>query len=252
MKRALVTGSFRRLGAEIAVRLAREGYQVALHGRRGSDPEAWVVAAIGETGMRCTVVHADFTMPGEVAGLVAAAERQLGGPLGLLVNNAAQFRSDEGCTTSHANLLEHFTVNTMAGILLAQDLRARLGPEGRAAVINILDQRVAAPPSDQLAYTLSKQAAAEATRTLARALAPQVRVCGVAPGLTIPTEGYDAGQIERLAELMPLRRLPQPQDIADAVVYLAAASSVTGEVIFVDGGAHLESFQQDFINLKTG
>ena len=125
--------------------------------------------------------------------------------------------------------------------------------DGRGAgrsIVNILDQRLVHPHGDQLAYTLSKQALAGFTQIAARELAPRgIRVNAVAPGLTIATGDYDATKIKRLADMMPLHDLPQPQDIAQAVLYLAEAASVTGQVIAVDRGAHLESYPRDFMHL---
>ena len=116
-------------------------------------------------------------------------------------------------------------------------------------IINILDQRIDHPHGDQLAYTLSKLALAGLTRTSAASLAPKVRVNAVAPGLTIATPDYDAAQMERLGEMMPLARLPQAEEIAQAVLYLTDASAVTGQTLYVDGGAHLKSYERDFMHL---
>jgi pteridine reductase len=116
-------------------------------------------------------------------------------------------------------------------------------------VIHILDQRILNPVADQLAYTLSKQALWQATRTLAISLAPAVRVNAIAPGLTLPTQDYAPGQMDRIAGMMPLGLLPSPADIAEAALYLASARAVTGQTIFVDGGANLTAFPQDFVDL---
>ena len=134
-------------------------------------------------------------------------------------------------------------------MLLAQAL-ARALPDGAdGAVVNILDQRVLNPPVDQAAYTASKLALANLTRVLARAFAPRVRVNAVAPGLTIPGDDYADDQVRRLAAAMPLGRLPQPADVADAVAFLAGARAVTGQTLFVDGGASLESWPRDFVHM---
>jgi NAD(P)-dependent dehydrogenase (short-subunit alcohol dehydrogenase family) len=128
-------------------------------------------------------------------------------------------------------------------------LARALGPDQSACVINVLDQRIRQPNSDQISYTLSKQALAAATETLARALAPKIRVNAVAPGLTLPTEDYRPAQMAALEALMPLKRLPEADDIADAVLWLARAEATTGQTIFVDGGASLKSFERDFVFL---
>ena len=115
------------------------------------------------------------------------------------------------------------------------------------SIVNIIDQRVQNPNADQFSYTLSKTALAGATRALAANFAPALRVNAVAPGLTMPTPEYSAAQIDRCAAAMPLDILPRPEDIADAVAYLATAQAVTGQTLFVDGGAHLKSFDRDFL-----
>jgi len=115
------------------------------------------------------------------------------------------------------------------------------------ATVHILDQRVRNPNGDQLSYTLSKQALAESVRTLAVALGHRARVNGVAPGLVIPTGEYGAGQVHAARDAMPLGLLPEPADIADAVLYLAQARTVTGQIVFVDGGANLKQFDRDFV-----
>jgi NAD(P)-dependent dehydrogenase (short-subunit alcohol dehydrogenase family) len=238
---ALVTGSWRRLGAHIAARLAREGYDIALHAGHSVEPEAWLIKELA--GVEHRLFVADLADSHAVAGLVPAVEGHFERPVTLLVNNASRFAASE-CESSAPfdDLLEHLSVNTAAPLALAKAIRDGL-------VVNILDQRIVHPPRDQIAYTISKQALAEMTRTLAVALAPKVRVNGVAPGLTIPTDDYSSQQLERLAVAMPLGRLPEPQEIADAVAYLAKAKSVTGVTIFVDGGAHLHAFDRDFVHL---
>lgn len=238
---ALVTGSWRRLGAHIAARLAGEGYDLALHAGHEAEPEGWLVEAMA--GVEHRLFVADLADGDAVARLVPAVEAHFGRPVTLLVNNASRFAAIEGdAATPFDDLLAHLSVNTAAPFALAQAIRS-------GAVVNILDQRIVHPPRDQVAYTISKQALAEATRTLAMALAPGVRVNGVAPGLTIPTDDYSPEQMARLAVAMPLGALPEPDGIADAVAYLAGATSVTGVTIFVDGGAHLRSFDRDFVHL---
>lgn len=238
---ALVTGSWRRLGAHVAARLAGEGYDIALHAGHSVEPEAWLTKELA--GVEHRLFVADLADDHDVAGLVPAVEAHFGRPVTLLVNNASRFAAIDGeASAPFGDLLEHLSVNTAAPFALAKAIRAGL-------VVNILDQRIVYPPRDQIAYTISKQALAEMTRTLAVALAPKVRVNGVAPGLTIPTDDYSCEQLERLAAAMPLGRLPEPEEIADAVAYLAKAGSVTGITIFVDGGAHLTAFERDFVYL---
>ncbi|KQM98072.1 SDR family oxidoreductase [Sphingomonas sp. Leaf25] len=242
---ALVTGSFRRLGAAIAQRLAEGGHDVALHATRPGEPDAALVEAIEKAGARCEWFAADLADGAAAAGLVAAVAARFSRRVDLLVNNASCFRASDDATPGAESLVAHFAVNAAAPFVLA----TALAGQGGSAVVNILDQRIAHPHRDQLAYTLSKQALAEATRTLAAALAPAVRVNGVAPGLTLATGDYDADQLDRLRGLMPLGRLPTTDDVADAVLFLATARSSTGQLLFVDGGAGMVQFERDFVHL---
>jgi len=240
---ALVTGSYRRLGGHIACRLAQAGYDIALHASRPGDPDPAVLGAM--EGVRCEAFAADLADPVAVAGLIPAVAERFGRSVDLLVNNASCFRADDDSHPTFESLTAHFAVNAAAPFVLA----TALAGQGGTAVVNILDQRIAHPHRDQLAYTLSKQALAEATRTLALALAPAVRVNGVAPGLTIATGDYAVEQLDRLAAMMPLERLPTANQVADAVLFLARATASTGQTLYVDGGAGLVRYERDFVHL---
>lgn len=242
---ALITGSFRRLGGHIAMRLAQAGHDVALHASHPGDPDPAVIAAIEAAGAACHCFAADLADAAATRGLILAVSGQFGRRVDLLVNNASCFRTDDADYPTPESLAGHFAVNAAAPFVLA----TMLADQGGRAVVNILDQRIAHPHRDQLAYTLSKQALGEATRTLAVALAPRVRVNGVAPGLTLATDDYSAEQVVRLAALMPLGRLPDVDQVADAVLFLAHADASTGQILFVDGGAGLVSFERDFVHL---
>ena len=246
---ALVTGGWRRIGAAIARVLAGAGYDLALHAHSETKFAADFTAELQGLGAAVHPLAADLAdadaasrLPGEAMALAGRAPT-------LLVNCAALFRDDSAATVTASMLDEHLAVNLTAPVLLTRAL-ADLA-DGEAAVVHILDQRVLNPVPDQLSYTLSKQALHAAVRTLARSLAPRVRVNAVAPGLTLPTPDYTEEQWQRLTALMPLERLASPAEIAEAVLFLAGARAVTGQTIFVDGGAHLESFARDFVYLET-
>lgn len=249
MKLALVTGGMRRIGAAIAARLADEGWALALHSRRPEAPDPDLAAILAQDRCRWHAVTADLANPAEVTALLPAVADHFGTMPDLIVNNASRFVWDDPATVSAESLAAHHAVNVAAPVLLATGLATALPEGARASIVNIVDQRIRHPGADQLSYTLSKLALAGATETLARALAPRVRVNAVAPGLTIPTEDYRPAQMVRLAAMMPLARLPEPDEIASAVAWLAEAESVTGQTIFVDGGAALRQYDRDFLYL---
>ena len=246
---ALVTGGLHRVGAAIAARLAREGYALALHKRTAGEADAVLADALAETGAEHRRFAADLSRPADVDALIPAVIEAFGRAPDLLVNNAALFAEGEWPDLSAADLARMMQVNHHAPVMLAKSLVAHSGG-ARPAIVNIVDQRVAQPVPDQIAYSLSKSALWQATATLAVAFAGRARVNAVAPGLTLATEDYSAAQIERLARRMLLGALPTPEQIADAVAWLARAEAVTGQTIFVDGGAHLAPLGRDFVALE--
>lgn len=242
MRLALVTGGHRRLGAAISARLARDGWTLAIHGARDATPEPALAAVLGDW-------HgfvADMSDRAAVEALIPAVTDHFGTPPTLLVNNASMFEWDDAATASYKTLVAHGSINATAPVVLALAM-AKADAEG--SIVSILDQRIRNPNRDQLSYTLSKTALAAATRTLAVSLAPRIRVNAVAPGLTLPTLDYGEDQMARCAAAMPLGRLPAPEDIAGAVAFLADAPAITGQTVFVDGGASLKSFDRDFLYL---
>lgn len=246
MKLALITGGHRRLGAAIAARLATEGWTLALHGAHDATPDPSLAAVLSSTAAVWHGFIANLADSQAVDALIPAVIAQFGVAPTLLVNNAAIFEDDGAMTADATAIAAHHAVNAAAPVALALALY-RTGVYG--AVVNIVDQRIRNPVPDQLSYSLSKAALASATRTLAVALAPRLRFNAVAPGLTLPTANYDEAAMARIATAMPLARLATPAEIADAVLFLAGAESITGQTIFVDGGANLKSFDRDFVYL---
>ncbi len=249
MKLALVTGGMKRIGAAISARLALDGWALALHCGHETKPEPVLAVVLGAHRTRWHAFQTDLADDEARAGLLPSVMRHFGVPPTLIVNNAALFDEDDATSVTASTLARHHAVNVTAPVLLATQLAGFMAEGDRGCIINILDQRIAQPHGDQLSYTLSKQALSAATATLARSLTPKLRVNAVAPGLTMATPDYTPAQLERLAALMPLGTLPGPQGIADAVAYLANAAHVTGQTIFVDGGAHMVSFERDFVHL---
>ncbi len=245
---ALVTGAARRIGRTIALALARDGWDVAVHYGSSRDEALSTVREIEALGRRAVAVQGDLAVEAEVRHLLASATVALG-PVTCVVNNASLFEHDDIATFSADQLVRAMRTNVVAPVLLAQALHAQLADGMNGVVINLLDQKLANPNPDFLSYTLSKAALQEATTLLAMALAPKVRVVGVAPGLTLISGDQSAEGFERAHALTPLGRSSTPADIAQAVVYLARAPAVTGTTLLVDGGQHLVPSARDVMFL---
>ncbi len=246
-KLALVTGGMRRLGAVIAARLAQDGYTLALASHADTKPDAELQSALEAHAVDWVPFIADLSDTAAPAKLIEDVSAHFGRGPDLLVNNAAMFGQDDWAHMDAASLEAHFRLNLFAPLLLSQAVVAKAS--GQVAIVNIVDQRIVNPHRDQISYTLSKQALAASVRTMATAFGKAARVNAVAPGLVIETDDYAADQSERLAAMMPLGALPDPSGVADAVAYLAGAQHVTGQILFVDGGANLKSFERDFLYL---
>ncbi|MCK0196695.1 SDR family oxidoreductase [Ancylobacter sp. 6x-1] len=236
---ALVTGGAVRIGRAIGLALVTAGYDLAIHARHELPECAALERDVAALGGRTACLYGDLDDPAVVARLVPDAMAALG-PVALLVNNASEFRDDAIGTLDLAQWDRHFAVNLRAPVFLAESLATHL-PEGMAgAVVNILDQRVLKPVPRHLSYSLTKCALHAATAMMAQALAPRrIRVNAVAPGPTLRNTRQDAGAFARQSASVMLGRGPSPEEIAQAVLFLAAAHSVTGQTLAVDGGQHL-------------
>lgn len=250
-KLALVTGGHRRLGGVIAAALARAGYALAIHGSHDTKLDPRLAAAMTDAETDWEGFVADFADPEAAEELIAQVAARFGRGPDLLVNSAAMFGQDRLEDVTARELMRHYAVNCAAPTLLTKAFATVPVGAGDRCIVNILDQRIDHPHGDQLAYTLSKIALAGLTQLTARELAPRIRVNAVAPGLTMKTADYSEGQLAQLARDMPLERMPDPEQIAEAVLYLAQATAVTGQVLYVDGGAHMKDYRRDFMHLRN-
>ena len=246
---ALVTGGHRRLGGIISAAFAQAGYSLAIHGSHDTRLDSHLALTLEDNATEWDGFTVDFADPEGAEELVALVAERFGRPPDVLVNSAAIFGQDRLDSVNAGDLMRHYAVNCAAPTLLTKAFATVPAGTGDRCIVNILDQRIDHPHGDQLAYTLSKMALAGLTQLSAATLAPQIRVNAVAPGLTIATPDYDDVQMERLSTLMPLARLPQAEEIAQGVRYLAGASAVTGQTLYIDGGAHLRSYDRDFMHL---
>jgi NAD(P)-dependent dehydrogenase (short-subunit alcohol dehydrogenase family) len=242
----LVTGAARRLGREIALALAAGGWRVAVH-YRGSEADAIKTVAdcaqlAGAAAHFCT----DLSDEAAVRALLPQVIAHFG-QVDAVVNNASTFEHDSAASFSFAALEKHLRSNTGAAILLAQALHVHVaGRKATGAVVNLLDQKLWNQNPDFFSYTLSKAALEAANTMLAIALAPQLRVVGVAPGLTLTSHMLSEEKFRALHTLSPLGRSSNAADVAATVKFALDNSSITGTTLLVDGGQHLMKFERDF------
>lgn len=246
---ALITGSARRLGRAIALELAAHGWDVALHYRHSAVDAVVTEGEARACGAAAACFMADLGNEEDCRALVPAVLRQFGG-LQAVVNNASLFEYDDVQTFGHALMDRHWRSNVAPAILLAQALHAHLKGSARAGcVVNLLDQKLWNPNPDYLSYTLSKAALEAANTLLAQALAPTVRVCGVAPGVTLPSGPMDDAEFGDAHRLTPLQRSSTTADVARAVRFLLESPAITGTTLLVDGGQHLSAQPRDVMFL---
>jgi hypothetical protein len=249
---ALVTGGARRLGREIALELAAHGWDLALHYHRSADDAAATLLELRRHGATAEAFAADLADEAACRALVPAVLQRFG-RLRAVVNNASLFEPDDVHSFSTALMERHWRANVAPAVLLAQALHRHLedAPDG-GCVINLLDQKLWNPNPDYLSYTLSKAALESANTLLAQALAPRLRVCGVAPGLTLPSGPMTAADFDAAQGLTPLQRSSTPQDVARAVRFLLESPAITGTTLLVDGGQHLSHQPRDVMFLTGG
>lgn len=239
---ALVTGGARRIGRALALEAARRGYDVAVHHRDSAEDAEATAADIRALGRKAVVVAGDLARRPEQ--LVTQAADALG-PVTLLVNNASVFLDDRLENLTRESWDTHMEANLRAPIALAQAFAAQ-GGEG--LIVNLIDQRVWRPNPQFFSYSLSKAALWWATRTMAQALAPRIRVNAIGPGPTLPSIHQRSEDFEAEAANVPLQRRATPDEIAAALRYLIDAPSVTGQMVAVDGGQHLAWKTPDIVD----
>jgi NAD(P)-dependent dehydrogenase (short-subunit alcohol dehydrogenase family) len=244
---ALVTGSGRRIGRAIAIRLAQDGFAIALHHHSSQSEAGEAEREIIAAGGAACLVRADLTQPESAAGVVAATLAAFG-RLDLLVNNAAMFHADSIESLEQAVWRRQFAVNLEAPVFLSAEFAKALPAGSKGAIVNIIDNRVLRLTPQNISYTLSKSALWTATQTMAQALAPLIRVNAVGPGPTFANALQGVAGLAREAAAVLLQRTVSGDEIAEAVVYLAGASSVTGQFIAVDAGQHLAWRTPDIID----
>ena len=236
---ALVTGGARRLGRAIALALAGAGFDVALHARRSADAAEDTAAAIRRAGRCAVVLQADLAQEADTVRLLPAAAAVLG-PIGVLVNNASTFERDDWDSVTRASWDAHLEPNLRAPFVLMQHFARALPAGAEGVVINLLDQRVWAPTPFFVSYTVSKAALWALTQSMALALAPRIRVNAIGPGPALPSARQTDAQFARQCAMVPLGRGTSPEEVARAALAILALPAMTGQMIALDGGQHLQ------------
>jgi NAD(P)-dependent dehydrogenase (short-subunit alcohol dehydrogenase family) len=246
--KALVTGAGKRLGREMALYLARRGYDVAVHYASSRKEAEAVVKEITAMGRKAVALRADLLIETQVEKLIPMAVQGLGGPLTVLINNASVFEYDSIKTATRKSWDRHMESNLRAPFVLTQGFAAQVPaadtdragePVARGLVVNMIDQRVHKLTPEFMSYTLAKMGLWALTRTAAQALAPNVRVNAIGPGPTLQGTRQSDSHFARQRAATILRRGANPADITAALGFFLDSPGVTGQMIAVDGGQHL-------------
>ena len=256
--RALVTGAARRIGREMALYLARRGYDVAVHYASSASDADQTVADIQALGRRAVALQADLLDEDALATLIPRASTALGGPLTLLINNASIFEYDNIITATRKSWDRHIGSNLRAPFVLTQAFAAQVAPAlmvdgepvAQGLILNMIDQRVLKPTPEFMTYSLAKMGLYALTRTSAQGLAPHVRVNGIGPGPTVQGTRQTASHFARQRAATVLGRGASPADICAAVGFFIDSPAVTGQMIAVDGGQHLAWATPDVLGVE--
>jgi NAD(P)-dependent dehydrogenase (short-subunit alcohol dehydrogenase family) len=248
-RNALITGSAKRIGRQMALDLAAAGTNIAVHCNTSVAEAEEVAASIRNVGRKAVVVQGDLADIETPERLIAAATQSLG-PLDLLINNASIFEPDEVGHITPASWAQHQDTNLRAPIMLAQAFARQLPKGVRGNVINIVDQRVWKLNPRFFSYTTSKAGLWTATRTLAQALAPDIRVNAIGPGPALPSVRMDQAEFDKQAGLTLLGRGTSPAEISAAVAFILSQPALTGQMIALDGGQHLVWQTPDVVEVQ--
>ena len=247
-KRALVTGGAKRLGHAMALYLADRGFDVAVHYGGSEEAAKETTAEIEAKGCKAVPLQADLLDEAAVQALLPRAAEALGGPLTVLVNNASIFEHDDITSATRESWDRHMESNLRAPFVLTQALAAQIPdpltddmgePLPQGLVVNMVDQRVRKLTPEFMTYTLAKMGLWAFTRTAAQALAPRVRVNGIGPGPTLQGARQSDDHFSRQRQATLMHRGSNPADITGALGYFLDSPAVTGQLLCVDGGQHL-------------
>jgi NAD(P)-dependent dehydrogenase (short-subunit alcohol dehydrogenase family) len=247
--RVLITGAAKRIGRQIALDLAAAGWQVAIHYNSSADAAVALCRQIEAAGGSAVAVPGNLSRLDVPERVIAEAGAGLGG-LTCLINNASRFEPDEVGTITQESWAGHLDTNLRAPVFLSQAFAAQLPAGDAGNIINIIDQRVWKLNPRFFSYTASKAALWTATRTLAQALAPRIRVNAIGPGPALANLRMDPEEFRKQSQLTILERGTSPEEISAAVRYILSAPAMTGQMIVLDGGQHLVWQTPDVVDIR--
>ena len=240
----LITGAAQRIGAALAEEMAAEGWHVCIHYNASQAQAEKVADAIISKGGKASIFHANLAAAEGPENLIIQCQDEIG-PLSCLINNASIFEYDDVDSLNGEMLDLHHAVNVRAPLLLSQVFSKRIPKNVTCNIVNILDNKVMAPNPDYMSYTLSKFALKGATEILAMAMAPQIRVNGIAPGITLLSGKQSKFRFNKAHKTNPLKQGCTPGQIAAALKLILDCPSMTGEIIVLDGGQKLQHLPRD-------
>lgn len=238
LRSILITGAAKRIGKQLALDLADDGWDVVVHCNQSADEAEEVAETIRRKGRKSVVVQGDLALAETPDRLIREANQRIG-PLTALINNASIFEPDDVGEITLQSWTAHLDTNLRAPVMLAQAFAKQLPDDENGNIINIIDQRVWKLNPRFFSYTLSKSGLWTATRTLAQALAPRIRVNSIGPGPALPSVRMDAAEFKKQEGLTLLGRGTSPREISEAAKFIFSQQSLTGQMIALDGGQHL-------------
>jgi hypothetical protein len=238
---ALITGGAKRLGRAMALALARAGADVIVHYRSSADAAGALCAELADAGVRAWSLQGDLADPASAKGLIDDAFTRCAA-VDILINNASIFPSDRIDEVGLEAIRASLAVHAESPLVMTRDLAAR---GVRGDVVNLLDSRAVDYDAAHASYHLGKRLLLTLTRMLARELAPDIAVNGIAPGLILPPPGEDESYLRKMAHTNFLQRWGSAEEIAETALFLVTRRFVTGQVIYVDGGRHMKGHMYD-------
>ena len=243
-KSAIITGAAKRIGARIVKALGNEGWFVYLHYNSSSREAKKVLHEIKSNGGNGQLIKMDLSHPDCGEQIIKQIDCT-GPPVELLINNAARFEYDDISNINSVSMDQHFFANVRGPMLLSKAFFELITKGQQGCVINILDNKIFALNPDYLSYTISKAALQCATETLAMAMAPHVRVNGIAPGITLESGGQGDISFQKGQKMSPIGKVSSVEDIIKAVFFIVNTTSINGHIITIDGGQKLQKLDRD-------